>query len=415
MQRTTALCVAAAAMAIAPGAATAQEVIELWHPFTLETDMIYPGVEQFNASQSEYVVEARIVPGPDIATELVKAIATGSVPDLVTIDNPLVPSFSAEGTLEDLTDLIAASDAIDPAVFFPGPMNSVTWDGRYYGVPRDANTLALYYNVDMFRAAGLDPDNPPATWDELKQAARALNDPDHNVYGLAYSAYNSEEGPFQWLPFLYQNGGSITDLASPEAVEALEFWKSFIDEGLTSPDVINMRQYEATNTWKAQNAAMVVGGPWELPKIDQEAQFEWRVALLPVRGDGKDIHASSLGGFDYVIPAGADHVEGAFQFIEFMSVPKFLDIAWPSGRLAPMTTITVADPQWPQAYAVFREQLASARARGPHPRWPEISRPLAIALQEALTGTKTAAEALQGAQDAIAPILAEQPLPDTVQ
>jgi multiple sugar transport system substrate-binding protein len=133
------------------------------------------------------------------------------------------------------------------------------------------------------------------------------------------------------------------------------------------------------------------------------------VALLPVR-EGKDIRASSLGGFDYVIPAGAEQVDGAFKFIEFVSAPEFLDVAWPAGRLIPVTTFDPQDPMWPEAYAVYREQLESARARGPHPRWPEISRPIANALQEALTGAKTPAEALQGAADAIAPILAEQPL-----
>ena len=97
------------------------------------------------------------MPGPQITTELIKAIATGSVPDLVTLDNPVVASFSAQGTLTDLTDLVGKSTFIKPAVYFEGPWASGLWKSKIYAVPRDANTLALCYNADMFRAKGLDP------------------------------------------------------------------------------------------------------------------------------------------------------------------------------------------------------------------------------------------------------------------
>jgi multiple sugar transport system substrate-binding protein len=404
-----ALLYASAALALSAGAAVAQETVVLWHPFSLETDMIHGGIASFNESQDDYRVEARIVPGPQIATELVKAIATGSVPDLVTIDNPVVPSFSAQGVLEDLTDLVAESDMVKPDNYFEGPWNSVLWEDRIYGVPRDSNTLALYYNADMFREKGLDPENPPETWSELMAAAEKLRDPANNVFGFGFSALQSEEGPFQWLPFLYQNGGSIEELNSPEAVEALQLWVDFVEKDLVTQDVINMRQYEVANTFMAGNAAMVIGGPWELPRMEKDAKFDWRLALLPLK-DGKDIRASSLGGYDYLIPEGANEVEGAFAFIEFMSQPEILNEGWKTGRLAPRSDIVVENPQWPQAYEVYREQLGSARARGPHPRWPEISRPIQLAIQEALTGSKTPQQALDDAAAAIAPILAEQPL-----
>ena len=72
--------------------------------------------------------------------------------------------------------------------------------------------------------------------------------------------------------------------------------------------------------------------------------------------------------------------------------------------------MAVAAPLWPQAYAIFREQLQSARARGPHPQWPDISRAIQTAIQEALTGVKPADAALKEAARKIAPILAKTPL-----
>ena len=381
----------------------------LWHVFSLETDMIYGGIKSFNESQTSYRIDARLVPAGQLLTELIKAVATGSVPDLVTLDNPNVASFAAQSALLDLTDRIKQSGAIKPEVYFKGPWASGQWQGRSYAIPRDANTLVLCYNADMFRAKGLDPDKPPRTWSELVSAAAKLTDPAKSVYGFGFSAVQGEEGVFQWLPFLYQAGGSIDHLETPEAVSSLQLLVDFVKSGAASLDVINEKQYEVTNTFMAGNAAIVPCGPWELPRLQKEAKFEWRLALLPVK-DGKNIQASSLGGYDWVIPKDAADADGAFKFIEFMADPKIVAEGWKTGRLPPRTDVIVADPQWPQAYAMYHEQLATARARGPHPQWPELSRAMQTAEQEAITGRRSAAEALADAAKKIQPILAKTPL-----
>ncbi len=219
------------------------KTVSLWHVFNLDTDMIYPGMKAFNASQSVYKIEPRLVPGAQIVTELIRAIATGSVPDLVTLDSPVVASFSAQGTLTDLTANVAQSKFIKPDVYFKGPWASGQWRGKTYGVPRDANTLGLYYNADMFKAKGLDPDKPPHTWSELKAAAQKLRDPAKNVYGFGFCATQAEEGVFQWLPFLWQAGGSIDKLDQPEATAALQYITDMVLHDIASKDVINESQY----------------------------------------------------------------------------------------------------------------------------------------------------------------------------
>jgi multiple sugar transport system substrate-binding protein len=215
---------------------------------------------------------------------------------------------------------------------------------------------------------------------------------------------------FQWLPFLHQAGGSVSNLAMPEAAAALKLWADMVKNGTASKDVINQRQYEVTNTFMAGNNAMVLCGPWELPRLQTDAKFDWRLTLLPVKED-KNIKASALGGYDWVVPKGAKAVDGAFKFVEFMSNPKILNEGWATGRLAPRSDVTVQDPKWPQAYAIYREQLQSAKARGPHPQWPDISRHIQTAMQEAVTGAKPADVALAEAAKRIEPILAKTPLP----
>lgn len=403
------MLMASALASLIAGPGFSQTKIELWHVFNIETDMIHQGIKDFNASQDEVMVEPRVLPFAQLQSELIRAIATGDVPDLVTLDNPVVASFAAQGGLEDLTDMVAASDSISPEDYVDGPWQSNVWRDHIYGVPRDANTIAVYYNVDMFKAAGLDPENPPSTWSELADAAKTLTDRDAGVHGIAFSAVQTDEGPFQWLPFVYQAGGDLSEINSPEAVEALQYWVDFVEAGSASQDVVNMRQYEAANTFMAGNSAMAISGPWELPRIEAEADFEWSVALLPVK-DGVDIKASSLGGFDWAIPAGAEHKEAAFKFIEYMARPDVLENGWNTGRLPPRKDVEVPDPRWPEAFATYNEQLQSAIPRGPHPRWPDISKALQVAIQQALTGRKSAQEALDEAAATIDPILEETPL-----
>lgn len=397
----------AAVLGLSGQAAQAADTIDLWHVFNLESDIIYKGIEEFNASQDEYVVEPRLIPSNQFVAELARAVATQSVPDVVTLNDPYVATFSAAGALTDLTDMIAESEYIDLGLYYPGPQATSTWEGRSYTIPRDTNTLALYYNADMFREAGLDPEKPPRTWSELKDYAAALTK--DGVYGFGFSAAMASDGPFQWLPYLYQAGGKISDLTAPEAQEALQLWVDLLDAGLVSRDVINQRQYEVANVFKAGGAAMVMGGPWELPKMETDAGFEWRTALLPVH-DTVGVPASTLGGYHYAIPAGADEVEGAFAFLEFMSNPVMLNANWGAGRLAPRTDVVIEDPKWPGAYAAFRKQLESAQQRGPHPEWPKIERALNIAIQQAMTGSESVEDALAEAAATIDPILAETPL-----
>ena len=130
--------------------------------------------------------------------------------------------FASRGLLLDLTPYIEKSEIIKTEDIFPGPLSSVTYEGGIYGIPRGANTIALYYNADMFKAAGLDPDNPPKTWDELYEAAKELTDPSKNVYGLAFSAVGTEEGTFQFLPWLQMTGGDYDNVNTEGARQGAE-------------------------------------------------------------------------------------------------------------------------------------------------------------------------------------------------
>jgi multiple sugar transport system substrate-binding protein len=362
----------------------------------------YKMAEEFSAKNPDIKVNVRSVQFPDMVNELAKAMATGEAPDVTYIDNPDVALFASRKLLLDMKPMIDKSSVIKLDQIFPGPLASVSYKGGIYGIPRGANTIALYYNADLFKAAGLDPAKPPKTWDELYADAKKLTNKDKGIYGLAFSAAASEEGTFQFLPWLQMAGGDYNKVNVPGGVKALALWKKFIDEGLASKDTLIRGQWDSTGTFNAGNAAMDISGPWELPRMSKDAKFDYRVALLPVPEEGAP-RASALGEGDNVIVANSKHPKEAFRFVEYMyeQMPR----VWNEFGYMPAYPVKVDKPNYPQAYEVFNESMKFARNRGPSPDWAKISKAIQNAIQTTLTGQSSPENALAVAQKSIDGVL----------
>ncbi|MCA1491470.1 sugar ABC transporter substrate-binding protein [Ensifer sp. NBAIM29] len=363
-------------------------------------------VADYNKLDTGIKIEYREVPFDDLVSEALRAHSTGQAPDIIAIDNPEHALFASRGAFLDLTDMIAKSTVIEPKNYFPGPLASTMWEGRQYGVPKATNTIALYYNKDMFQAKGLDPDKPPRTWAELVDAARKLTDPAANVYGIAFSAKGNEEGTFQFLPWAQMAGASYENINTDGAVKALDIWKTLLDEGLASRDTLTRSQWDSTGTFNSGNAAMAISGPWELDRMVAEAKFDWGVALLPVPEEGAE-RSSSMGDYNWAIFSSTAHPEEAFKVLEFFVSQDdrmFSDF----GLLPARADIDIGETGQPlkdAALHVFLEQLKYAKPRGPHPEWPKISKAIQDAIQAALTGRMSSREALDQAAKKIKTVL----------
>ena len=391
----------------AAGPASAQVTLKVWSIDGANQPGIADTLSaEFDEQNEDIIIEYRVLQFDELVTESTRAIATGQAPDIISFDNPDFALFSSRGTMLDITDRVAASDVIEADSYYEGPLNSVTWDGRLYGLPKYTDTIGLFYNKDMFRAKGLDPDDPPSTWDELLEAARQLNDPEAGVYGITFSARGNEEGTFQFLPWIQMSGGDYTEVNGPGAVKALELWKTFLDEKLASQDVLSVGQWDSTGFFNNGQAAMAISGPWELNRMSEDAAFEWGVALLPIEAEGGQ-RASALGGFDWGISAQTQHPDEAFRLLEFFYsqehrfFPEFSSIPARSDIELPPTGVELKDA----ALEVFQEQLKYAAPRGPHPEWQKISKAIYDAMQSALTGQMPSQAALDQAQTTIEGII----------
>lgn len=350
--------VALASVSVSGPPASAEDVtISVW---SLDRD-IQPApnlIKDFNALNTGIKVEYRQIQFDDVVSEAMRAFSTGQAPDIIAVDNPEHALFASRGAFLDLTDLIAKSEVVKVENYFPGPLASTMWDGKNYGIPKATNTIALYYNKDMFRAKGLDPDKPPQTWDELVEAARKLTDPSANVYGLAFSAKANEEGTFQFLPWAQMAGASYENINADGAVKALDTWKLIIDEKLASPDTLTRGQWDSTGTFNSGNAAMAISGPWELDRMIAEAKFDWGVALLPVPQEGAE-RSSAMGDFNWAIFASTQHPQEAFKVLEYF-VSQDNRMFKDFGQLPARSDIAIpetGEPKKDAALKVFVEQL----------------------------------------------------------
>ncbi len=356
--------------------------------------------KEFDDKNDDVVVEFRAIAFDELVNEALKAFATNQAPDIICLDNPDFALFSSRGAMLDITDRVAKSDVIKTDLYYAGPLASAMWDGKLYGVPKATNTIALFYNKDLFAKAGIA--EPPTTWDQLLEDARKLNDPANNVYGITWSARANEEGTFQFLPWIQMGGGSFKEVNTAGAIKALETWKTMLDEKLASQDVLSQGQWDSTGTFNAGNAAMAISGPWELGRMATDAKFDWGVALLPTETEG-GARSSAMGDFNWGIFASTKHPDESFRAIEYFVsqserlFPEFSNIP-PRGDIPLPST---GDAKKDAALAVFQEQLKYAQPRGPHPEWQKISKAIYDAVQAAMTGQMSPKDALDQAQATI--------------
>lgn len=363
--------------------------LTLWHYYTSEAtqNALTKLIDDYNASGGKAQVKQQLIPRDELMKKYTLGITTGDLPDLAVIDNPDSAAYSAMGLFTDLTEQFNATDHNQ---FQEGPLATGTYQDKIYTLPFRYNALAVWVNTEMFEAAGID--TMPTTWTEFLETCKKLKDRNPGVYPFAFAAAKSEEGTFQFIPFLYSAGGSLDDMASEGSVQALTNIKTLVNTGYASNEVINWAQGDVEKQFAAGNAAMMLNGSWQIPNLATDApDLKYQIISLPTDGT----NASCMGGENIGITTSCDNMEAAWDFLTY-ATSKEISIAFNSsiGTISPRSDVT-AEEQYPDndAMQVFAQQMAYAIARGPSPKWSEISENIQIAIQAVLIDAETPAQA----------------------
>jgi multiple sugar transport system substrate-binding protein len=334
-------------------------------------------------------------PFADLKQKLLQGATAGELPDIVVIDNPDHQAFAALGVLADLTDNV--KEWGQESKYFEGPWQSTVYEEKNYGIPDNSNCLTLWGNTALVKG------DLPADWDSLKSMAADATK--GNVKGLAVSAVKSEEGTFQWLPFLWSTGEDIPSLDSDGGRAALQLWTDLVKGGDMSRSIVNWDQQAVAQQFQNGRAAMMVNGPWQIPTLrDQSPDLKWEIATLPKDKQG----ASVLGGENLAITTASKNVDAAWKFLTWSQEPATLKQYNVTAGKIPSRTDVASEPEWTddKDLNVFVEQLKVAKPRAYGPKYPEISAALQEMLQSALTGSATVDAAVKKASGKVQPLLA---------
>ena len=376
-------------------AADKKEVV-IWDYF--ETDaqkaMMQSLIDGFNASQDEYEASHVYVPFADYEKQLTLGIASGELPDLVILDGCSMASFIQLGLFGDISDADINWDE-----YMEGPMESTMIDGKHYGIPFATNCTALFYNKDIFDAAGIAYPDENTTWDEFHEMAKALNG--NGVYGFGNAATNTDEGTFQCLQWLYTAGGSYTDIEG--GVDAYKLMQEMIEDGSWTKECVNWTQSDVNNNFMAGNLAMQQNGPWQIPGIEANApDLNYGVTVLPKRDADAGQATSILGGENMGV-VNKDDTSGAEAFLKYYDQTDVMVDAMKQYGSYPPKTEAAQDSYWTDdpIQKAFLTQIETSIPRGPSASWPSYSSAIQTGFQEVMTSAKTPEEAAADTQAAV--------------
>ena len=281
--------------------------------------------------------------------------------------------------------------------------------GKTWGVPFQRSTVVLYYNKELFKAAGLNPDKAPATWAEMADYAKTLTKKDASGKVTQYGVQIPSSGFPYWLfqALAIQNdvamandSGSAVKFDDPKVVEALQYWIDLTKQGSHPPGIV---EWSTTpKDFFEKKVAMMWTTTGNLTNVKNNAKFDFGVAMLPA---AKRRGSPTGGGNFYIFKKSTPaQQEAAFKFIKWVTQPERA-ARWSieTGYVAVSEAAYGTDAlrkygrDFPPA-VVARDQLPFALAEFSTHDNQRVTKALNDGLQAALTGTKTAAQAMQDAQ-----------------
>ncbi|MAB84242.1 MAG: ABC transporter substrate-binding protein [Paracoccaceae bacterium] len=391
--------------------ATADTELTMYYPIAVGgalTEVVDSIVADFEAENPDIKVNA-IYSGnyDDTRVRALSALNSGDPAQLAVMFSIDAYDLIEQDLILPFDDVVSGAEGANwLKSFYPALMANGNIEGKTWGIPFQRSTIVAYYNKDMFRAAGLDPESPPTSWDELISMGKALTK--DGAYGIMIPSTGYPYWMFQALAIqngkeVMSNDGLTTYFDDPTVVETLEFWKSLSSEHGVMPG--------GTVEWGTLRQAFLEGQTammWHstgnLTAVKKNASFDFGVAELPANVR----KGSPTGGGNFYIfkDTSAEEQAAALKLIQFMTSAEqaaawsiatgYMGVSPAAYKTDALKSYTVSFPP----ALVARNQLEHAVAEFSTFETARVREGLNNAIQSALTGSKSAADALGEAQAA---------------
>jgi len=337
-------------------------------------------VEQFEAANDEIDVQlGPVASQDDLLARLTTSFAGGNPPDVFLINYRSYGQFAQQGVLAPVADRLAASEVIAEDDFAGAALEAFRFEGaRLTCLPQNASSLVVYYNADLFEAAGLPLPEPGWTWADFLASAQQLTG--DGRYGLGTQASLIRLAPFVWSA-----GGEVVDdvaapttltLDTPEARRGVDF---FLDlqtvHGVVPPDAEEQSR-ESEARFLDGDLGMYLNSRRVVPTMRTIESFAWDVAPLPVGPAGEPV--SILHGDAYCLSAASPAQDAAWRFIEYANSVEGQTVLAEFGRTVPSRTDVASSEAFlrtdvpPASAKVFVDSLTTLRAVPHTPTWSQV-------------------------------------------
>ena len=339
-------------------------------------------------------VTVTAVPWDAAHQKIASAVAAKQTPDVSMIGTTWQGEFAKTGALDPTPKELFAADA-----YFPGAWDTTVVNGTSYGVPWYVETRVIYYRTDLARKAGIT--EPPATWDDLKAMAKALQ------AGGAKWGINlkpGETGSWQYvMPFAWSNGATIADdtkytFDSPEMTEAMRYYQSFYTENLAPKELAEGALEPA---FVKGEIGAFMSGPWHVGLIKEQggAGFEDKFAVMPMP---KQKSATSfIGGSNIAVFKDAKNRDGAWKFLQWLAKPDVQARWYQQTTDLPAVQSAWTDPSLAgdKFLKVFGEQLKDAKSPPTFATWEQVAAAFDTEMEKVAKSGEDPAKAVKAVQD----------------
>jgi multiple sugar transport system substrate-binding protein len=363
--------------------------------------------EEYYKKNENAVIEYIGIPFGEIKQQTFVMAASGDAPDIIQTYTSWFSSYAASDIIVPVDDLMGEDFIND---LYESIRQDYTYNSKLMGIPFITSPYILYWNKELFKKAGLDPEKPPVTYDEMLSMAEKIatlkDDEGNKIYGLGEVTDKLSINGMIALRNIYSFGGSLYDangnvnLNTPQVVETLEYYKALIDKGL-SPEAAKLKDFR--NLFSIGRLGMYMDGFYakavfrNLSGKGEEFDKEWGAALVPMNKTGKSVSIADSHGL--VITKDCNDKDLAADFIKHLTSKEVIAMYHKSNNVLSARASVNKDPEINDCEyaATCLEQLENFVHPLPknHPAMEQVYLELATALQEVVVAKKDPAKAAE--------------------
>ena len=283
-----------------------------------EVEILKPILSDFEKENPDIKVEFMHIP-QNYFQKIHLLFASNTAPDVIFINNLYLPVYANAGVLEPLN--------LSSNQFYGQAIEALSFKGELYAIPRDVSNLVIYYNKDIFDKKHIPYPSQDWTFSEFLNTAEKLTD--KNTFGISF-----EEDPLFYLPYLMSNGGGILPdgINKQESQNALNFYADLRKKYHVAPRKSDSASATMAQMFLQGRLGMYLSGRWMVPKIREEAEFDWDITQFPKGTKGSIVQLDASG---WAVSKSSKHKKEALKLVEFLSSKQSIEKFVKSGLIVP--------------------------------------------------------------------------------